>query len=374
MIAKNIILCVDDEITILHALKAELKSIFTSNFSIEVAQSGSEAIELIEELLADQHQIPLIISDYLMPQMRGDELLKHIHAKSPESIKIMLTGHATVDGVAYAITHARLYRYISKPWQQEDFKLTVTEAIGRYFQDQDIKNKNSALEALTIQQAQLIETLKQNELRLQQLNEQLNCALQNEIRLRKLTVEQEEHNQKLSVLSHTDSLTGIANRRLFDVFLQKEWERAMLSKQPLALGMVDIDWFKKYNDYYGHQAGDDCLQYVAQFLQTDIRRENDLVARYGGEEFAFIFPTTSAESALQKARAICQGLENLAIEHEFSPYKKVTASIGVTAFIPTPDMTLKSMVELADNALYKAKEHGRNQARLSQYNPNNKLF
>lgn len=364
MNTKNIILCVDDEITILHALKAELKGIFTNDFSIEVAQSGSEAIELMDELLVDQSQIPLIISDYLMPQMKGDELLKRLHAKSPESIKIMLTGHATVEGVVYAMTHARLYRYIAKPWQQEDFKLTVTEATERYFQNQEIKNKNSALEALIVQQARLIETLKQNELRLQQLNDQLNCALQNEITLRKLAAQQEENNQKLAVLSHTDSLTGIANRRLFDVFLQKEWERALHSKQPLALGMIDIDWFKKYNDYYGHQIGDDCLHHIAQYLQTHIRKEHDLVARYGGEEFAFIFPTTSAESALQKAKTICQGVENLAIEHKYSPFKKITASIGVTAFIPTPDMTLKSLIELADNALYKSKEYGRNQASL----------
>lgn len=369
MTNKNIIVCVDDELTILSALKAELKSIFVgdflySGFIVEVAQSGSEAIDLIDELLANQHHIPLVISDYLMPNMRGDELLKQIHAKSPESIKIMLTGHATIEGVAYAITHARLYRYISKPWQQEDFKLTVTEAICRYFQDQEIKNKNNALEALTIQQAQLIEKMQQNELHLQQLNAQLEDALQNEIRLRDVATQQEQNNQKLTLLSHTDALTGIANRRMFDDFLQKEWEHAMLSKKPLALGIVDIDWFKKYNDFYGHQAGDDCLYSVAQYLQTKIRSDKDVMARYGGEEFAFICPATTAENALLRSRGICQDLEIMAIEHEYSAYKKITVSIGVVAFIPNPDMSIKSMIELADTALYKAKEQGRNQAKL----------
>lgn len=119
--SKKIILCIDDDSTILNSLKTELKSIFPKDYLIEVAESGHEALELVDELIADSHQISLVISDYLMPQMKGDEVLKHIHSKSPNTIKIMLTGQATIEGVANAIKDARLYRYMSKPWQEEDF-------------------------------------------------------------------------------------------------------------------------------------------------------------------------------------------------------------------------------------------------------------
>lgn len=164
---KNIILCIDDESTILNSLKTELKSIFSKDYLIEVAESGDDALGLVNELLADNYQISLVISDYLMPQMKGDEVLKHIHGKSPKTIKIMLTGQATIEGVANAIKDARLYRYISKPWQQEDFKLTVTEAVNRYAQDKDLEEKNVILEKLTAQQAELIEKLRCNEIHLQ---------------------------------------------------------------------------------------------------------------------------------------------------------------------------------------------------------------
>lgn len=132
---KQVIVCVDDEVTILRSLKAELREAFGDDYLIEIADGGNDALELIEELLEDKYEIPVIISDYIMPDLRGDELLKRVHLISPKTLKVMLTGQATVEAVGNAINHANLYRYIAKPWQTKDMILTVKEAIDSYLQD-----------------------------------------------------------------------------------------------------------------------------------------------------------------------------------------------------------------------------------------------
>ncbi len=144
--SRTVILCVDDEPTILDSLKIELKTAFGDKFLIETAESGEEAIELVEELLEDKYELPLIISDYIMPNLKGDELLKHIHNISPTTLKIMLTGQADINAVGNAIKYANLYRYIAKPWDTEDLILTISEAVKSYFQEQQIIIKNEELE------------------------------------------------------------------------------------------------------------------------------------------------------------------------------------------------------------------------------------
>ncbi len=168
-------------------------------------------------------------------------------------------------------------------------------------------------------------------------------------------------NDKLQALTVTDSLTGIANRYCFDEALKNEWIRAARLGQSLSLGMLDIDWFKNYNDYYGHQEGDECLRQVAKLFSATICRTGDLVARYGGEEFVFIAPVTSAESAQQIAKNVCTQLQQQAIVHERSPLQYVTVSIGVSTTIPDTNRSPEVLVQAADAALYRAKEQGRNQ-------------
>ncbi len=172
-------------------------------------------------------------------------------------------------------------------------------------------------------------------------------------------------NGKLEALSSTDGLTGIANRRHFDKVLSSEWSRAARLGQPLALAMLDIDWFKKYNDHYGHLAGDECLRSVASFFTSNISRNSDLVARYGGEEFAFIVPATDGSRALSMARKVCEALYALALPHELSPYASVTVSIGIAAMVPQKIDAPNILLKAADEALYRAKEQGRNQAVLA---------
>lgn len=179
------------------------------------------------------------------------------------------------------------------------------------------------------------------------------------------TRELAESNCKLELLSATDALTGIANRRRFDAALALEWSRATRTGQPLALAMLDIDWFKPYNDNYGHQAGDACLQRVAGILSSGVCRGTDLVARYGGEEFVFIAPATHAEAALNLAKRLCDELQCIALPHEHSPYGCVTVSIGVASMIPVVEQDSNVLFQAADQAMYRAKALGRNRAILA---------
>ncbi len=180
------------------------------------------------------------------------------------------------------------------------------------------------------------------------------------------THELEDSNAKLAELSSTDGLTGINNRRGFDAALESEWRRAARNGYPLALGMLDVDHFKAYNDHYGHQAGDQCLRTVADLIAAHGRRTSDLVARYGGEEFALLAPATDAERALEIARGICDELARLALPHAKSPHGVVTISIGVATSMPDEAVSWSTLIELSDKALYRAKQDGRNRAHLSQ--------
>lgn len=172
-----------------------------------------------------------------------------------------------------------------------------------------------------------------------------------------------EANLELERLSVTDSLTGLANRRSFNEYLSREWLREQRQQQPFSVIMIDIDHFKKYNDYYGHLKGDVCLQKVSLALQGALCRATDLLARYGGEEFVAILPNTDIEGAKELATAFHARVRELEIPHQASPVAPiVTISIGVTCAIPSQQLTPYQLVDLADKALYKAKQGGRNQS------------
>jgi diguanylate cyclase (GGDEF)-like protein len=183
---------------------------------------------------------------------------------------------------------------------------------------------------------------------------------QGQIRKLRLVAELAASNRSLSDLSITDGLTGVANRRRFDEVLAAEWRRGMRSGQPLALAMLDVDFFKKYNDHYGHQGGDECLRAVAQILNRHVHRASDFIARYGGEEFAILGAGTDGAHAWRLAEAIREALEKLALPHTMSPFGHVTISIGVAAIVPTEQQSVDALIRMADDALYAAKREGRN--------------
>ena len=159
-----------------------------------------------------------------------------------------------------------------------------------------------------------------------------------------------------------DGLTGVANRRRFDEALANEWRRCRRSTAPLALIMIDIDHFKRYNDRYGHQAGDTCLQAVAASLKSALGRSHDLVARYGGEEFVCLLPEADMDGTLAKAEYLRQSIEKLAIPHADSDTATVvTISLGVAKLTTSENSDPIDLIRLADLALYEAKAQGRNQ-------------
>lgn len=195
--------------------------------------------------------------------------------------------------------------------------------------------------------------------RVQDAHEHLELKVQNR------TAELEKANRKLYELSTTDGLTGVANRRRFDEVLVSEWRRGLRADTVLSLMLIDVDHFKRYNDHYGHQAGDDCLRSVARTLKDHAQRAGDLLARYGGEEFVLITTTASADKALEHAQTVCQVMEDMAQPHTMSPLGVVTVSIGLAVMPFTQEGAVGDLLKQADKALYSAKGRGRNQAVLA---------
>lgn len=182
------------------------------------------------------------------------------------------------------------------------------------------------------------------------------------IELDKAMQELRQSNFKLEQLTVIDSLTQVANRRRFDEVLGKEVNHRLRTESYLSLIMFDIDYFKTYNDHYGHLAGDACLSKIAKAAQSVVKRPTDLLARYGGEEFAVILPDTNASGAIQVAQAIQAAVSNLQITYSSNSNEGnwVTISLGITSQIPTPDLSVETFIAEADKALYQAKEQGRN--------------
>ena len=173
-------------------------------------------------------------------------------------------------------------------------------------------------------------------------------------------------NQKLEIFSQTDGLLGIANRKYFDTRLNDEWNRAIREQSPVAVLMIDVDFFKNYNDHFGHQAGDACLQAVAQAAASKMVRSVDLLARYGGEEFVVLLPNTGILGAQVVAQSICAAVSALSIPHAASSVAQyVTVSVGVASMLPNRNSNATQAVLAADQALYAAKQQGRNRVCLA---------
>jgi len=180
----------------------------------------------------------------------------------------------------------------------------------------------------------------------------------------KTHMELKRHRDILENLSALDGLTGIPNRRRFDEFFKREWRRALREPDLLSMVIIDIDFFKTFNDNYGHGAGDDCLKKVARALARAVKRPMDVVARYGGEEFICMLPATNLEGALLVAETLRKTIEALEIPHAPSSVADyVTISLGAATILPAKDVNPTTLIEGADRCLYRAKGDGRNQVR-----------
>ncbi|GAB4523264.1 MAG: hypothetical protein Tsb0014_00700 [Pleurocapsa sp.] len=195
----------------------------------------------------------------------------------------------------------------------------------------------------------------------QQLQNSRETNLRIEQRAEERTRQLELANEELQYLAVVDSLTGIFNRYYFDLTLNQLWWKNLVSKKPISLILCDVDYFKLYNDTYGHQQGDICLRQVAQTIKNILQRQDDIVARYGGEEFVVILPNTNAFGAIAIATKIQEGIQAQRIPHAPSPINEyVTISCGVACIIPNPNSSTEQLLEQADIALYQAKRQGRN--------------
>lgn len=336
--AKEHIICVDDEEGILTALRQQLGARFGDECSIEVAQSAKDALELVEELKREGEPLAVMIADQIMPGMKGVELLEEVHKRSPGTTKILLTGQAGLDAVVAAINRAGLNRYIPKPWDEPDLRLTVENLLKTF--------------RLHRQNEVLFEDLKRKNVELEAAKTQL------EEKVKERTAALEEANARLNRLAVTDGLTALYNHRYFHEQLQLAVERSLRSGTPTALLMIDVDHFKKYNDRQGHPAGDEALRTVARIISED-RRTVDVVARYGGEEFAVLLHDVTRAAAVEVAEKMRGRVATAPIAHaDKQPLGKLTVSIGV-AGCPQDAQTAEALLEAADVALYRAKKSGR---------------
>ena len=321
------VLVVDD-----HRDSAELLSIILTmqRYEVEVSQDGVSAIQAARAMQPD-----LIILDVRMSCMNGFEVCRQLRADS-KTAEIPIIFVSASDETASKIKAFKEggNDYITKPFQGEEIIARVKNQVQLGRLKAELQAKNARLER--------------------------ELLIRQEVEKKLLDL-----NERLSQLAALDSLTHIANRRTFEDFFAREWQRAQRDKQPLSLVICDIDYFKLYNDSLGHQSGDICLQKVAKAILNTVMRPADLVARYGGEEFAVILPQTPAKNALQVAETIRHEILKLAIPHPQSKVSDyVSLSLGVSCVIPQPKYNKKQLLVTADRALYQAKKQGRDRAIL----------
>lgn len=274
--------------------------------------------------------VDLILMDVVMPGIDGIEACRLIKAREhlQDIPIIMVTAKTEVEDLQLAFA-AGAIDYINKPPNKIELLARVSSVLKLKYEMDRRKAREKELLEVT----------------------------------RQLT----EANQMLQRLSFLDGLMGIANRRYFDEFLDLEWKRARRTRSPLSLILIDIDFFKAYNDTYGHPGGDNCLKQVASVLRSGARRARDLIARYGGEEFAIVLPDTPIEGATSVAEALRAGVEALGIAHAHSQISDhVTISVGLATTVPSQNTTPADLITVADQALYQAKKEGRNRIRVKQ--------
>jgi len=309
------ILLVDDTATERFIMTAHLKNM---GHEIIAGNNGEEAVDLCQSEHPD-----LILMDVIMPVMDGHEAAVAIRALDIDWIPIIfLSGRTDPDDIVAGID-AGGDDYLTKP---------VNEKV--------LKAKMIAMQRIAVMRRQLIET----------------------------TGKLEEANAELKLLADVDGLTKLANRRHMEAHLKRSIRLCSRYDHPLSFILIDIDYFKKYNDLYGHLAGDSCLKKVAKVLKRELSRPVDLACRYGGEEFCLILPDTDTDGASFVAKKIQNAVEQLNIPHSENEGKnRVTFSAGIVTEIPEKNLSMEKLIVKADQALYQSKDSGRDQ--VTFYSP-----
>lgn len=282
------------------------------DYDIYDADNGEEGIKLFNKCSPD-----IILLGVVMNGINGYEVVQQLRSQSSDWIPIIfLSGKAQPEDIMIGICSGG-DDYLAKPIQKQ---ILIAKMI--------------AMERIAAMRKQLL----------------------------KVTQNLRSANQELERLATLDGLTGIANRRHLDLTLEKEVARAKRDNKPLTFIISDIDFFKKYNDYYGHIQGDECLKRVAQTLKNSLSRPGDLVARYGGEEFCMLLPDTDTEHAAFVAEKLLNAVRRLEMRHQgVADNAIVTMSFGIINLVPNAGLTCENLMKLADEKLYFAKENGRDQ-------------
>ncbi|MFC1524507.1 diguanylate cyclase domain-containing protein [Thermodesulfobacteriota bacterium] len=314
------VLLIDDQAIIAEAVRRSLQE--AEDIEFHYCQDPTNAMNTAMEI-----QPTLILQDLVMPEIDGLMMVRFFRV-NPETAKIPIIVLSTkeepeIKSEAFTIG---ANDYIVKLPDKIELIARIRYHSQAYINQ---KQRDEAFEALRKSQQQLAEA-----------------------------------NLTLQKLSSLDGLTGIPNRRHFDETFSQEWKRALRHQRQISLVLLDIDFFKLYNDNYGHQQGDDCLKQVAVSLEESISRETDMVARYGGEEFVAVLPETDSKGALIIAETICENVLAQKIPHAMSKVSEyVSVSVGVATTIPDIEAKPESLIVTADQALYAAKEEGRNRVK-----------
>lgn len=322
------ILIVDDRPENLLTLEVLLDN---PELNIVKAASGNEALGCLL-----QYEFALVLLDVQMPEMDGFETAELMRStrKTKHIPIIFVTASHTEKQYIFKGYHSGAVDYLFKPLEPAVLNSKVDVFLELQRQKNQLQAKTRELDAKILE-------------------------------LKEAQTQLKERNEQLKLLSSLDGLTHIHNRRRFDEVLQSEWQRAMRSREPLCLIMLDVDYFKAYNDHYGHPAGDFCLQRIAKALASVLKRPMDIVARYGGEEFCAILPGTDAEGGAKVAENLRRVVEQLGMEHaESAQLGYVTVSLGISAIVPCLETYSTDLVKAADKALYRAKSLGRNRCEV----------
>ncbi|XGV86768.1 MAG: diguanylate cyclase domain-containing protein [Limnothrix sp. BL-A-16] len=299
-------------------------------FRIQSVENGQLALEYLQNVPPKDHP-DLILMDVVMPKLNGFETYRALQTLYPDwdVPVIFMTGLSDLSSKLEGLELGAV-DYIIKPFQKEEVLARIELQLRLLDLTRQLRAKNEELEREVAERQRVEATL--------------------------LTV-----NLELERLATSDGLTQVANRRCFDTTINREWQRLAQDHRPMSLVLCDVDYFKRFNDHYGHQAGDDCLIQVARTLQDGTRRATDLVARYGGEEFAILLPDTDLTMAVEVIDRLRRAIENLKIPHERSEASPwVTVSLGLACQFPKMGNTPQNLIAAADAALYEAKQQGRN--------------
>lgn len=319
-----VVLLVDDQAMVAEGIRRMLAD--APDIKFHYCNDPKQAIPRAIEIKAT-----VILQDLVMPDVDGMTLVRfYRNNPSTRDIPIIVLSSKDDPHVKSEAFYQGANDYLVKLPEQVELLARIRAHSKSYLAQ---KERDEAYQAMRKMQAQL-----------QIMNTQL-----------------EKNNRELQRLSSMDGLTGLANRRQFDETLDTEWLRAMRTETALSLLFADIDFFKRYNDSYGHQAGDEALKQVARILRQTVHRPADLVGRYGGEEFVMVLPETTTEGALTVAENILAAVRQVGITHEQSDAAAfLTLSIGIATMKPKEGEQPEALVSAADRALYRAKERGRN--------------